>query len=54
MAELVTTLTSFVTSFIAWIGEFLAMVQEQPLLLVFVILAILGIVVRTVRSWIPS
>ncbi|MEM0173599.1 MAG: hypothetical protein QXI16_03730 [Sulfolobaceae archaeon] len=54
MAELITTITSFVTAFITWIGDLLDMVTSQPLLLVFVVLAIVGVVIAMVKKWIPG
>lgn len=47
-------ITSFFTSFITWVGQVVTFITDNPLLLVFVILAVISIVVSLVRSWIPG
>lgn len=54
MDGLVTNIGSFFTAILTWLGQLLTMITAQPLLLVFVILAITAVVIRMVRSWIPG
>ena len=44
----------FFTSMITWMGQLIDFYEQQPILLVFVILTIAGIVLRILRRWIPG
>lgn len=39
---------------LTWVGELITFVTGQPILMVFVIIAIASIVIRMARSWIPG
>lgn len=58
MAETLQTILnavgSFFSAFIVWVGNVVTFITENPLLLIFVILAIAGIVIGMVRRWIPG
>ena len=49
MAEILASVTSFVTSAIGWIGSFVTCITSQPLLLMFVITGFVGIAVGLIR-----
>lgn len=46
--------SSFFTSMLSWVGDLIEFVSGQPILMVFVIIALAGIVIRMARSWIPG
>ena len=39
---------------ITWMGQLIDFYEQQPILLVFVIITIAGIVLRILRRWIPG
>lgn len=54
LATLLTDVGSFFTAMLAWVGQVITFVTGQPILMVFVILAIASIVISMARSWIPG
>lgn len=54
MENFITTVTAFFTAFVGWMTTILGTVENQPLLLVFVMLAIAAIVSRLIRKWLPG
>lgn len=54
ISTILTAIGTFFTSFISWVGQVLTFITDNPILLVFVILAIAGIVIGMVRRWIPG
>lgn len=54
ISSILTAIGTFFTSFVTWVGQVLTFITEQPILLVFVILAVAGIVISMVRRWIPG
>lgn len=54
LATLLTDVGSFFTAMLGWVGSLIDFVEEQPVLLVFVIIALAAIVIRMARSWIPG
>lgn len=54
MSTLLTDVGTFFTQMITWLGEMLDLYESQPILLVFVVIAIAGIVIRWLRRWIPG
>lgn len=54
LATLLSQVGEFFTSMITWMGNLLDFYEQQPILLVFVILALAGIVLRILRRWIPG
>lgn len=49
MAAILGDITSLVTEAISWIGSFVACISAQPLLLLFVITAFVGLGVGLIR-----
>ena len=54
LATLLSLVGEFFTSMISWMGQLIDFYESEPILLVFVILAIAGIVLRILRRWIPG
>lgn len=54
LQTILTAVGSFFSAFIVWVGNVVTFITENPLLLIFVILAIAGIVIGMVRRWIPG
>lgn len=54
METFTTTVTAFFTAFVGWMTTILQTIENQPLLLVFVLLAIAAIVSRLIRKWLPG
>jgi ABC-type amino acid transport system permease subunit len=54
MADILTQITTFLTSFLTWVADVVDFVTDTPLLMVFVIFAILSLVIGMVRRWIPG
>lgn len=54
ISTILSAIGTFFTSFITWVGQVLTFITENPILLIFVILAIAGIVIGMVRRWIPG
>lgn len=54
MDALLTNVGTFFTQMITWLGQMLDLYEGEPILLVFVIVAIAGIVIRWLRRWIPG
>lgn len=51
---ILTAIGTFITAFIQWVTQVVEFITDNPLLLIFVILAIVGIVIGMIRSWIPG
>lgn len=51
---ILTAIGTFITAFIQWVTQVVEFITSNPLLLIFVILAIVGIVIGMIRSWIPG
>lgn len=49
MAEILGQVTSFVTAAIGWIGSFVTCITDTPLLLMFVIVAFVGLGVGLIK-----
>ena len=49
-----TAIGTFFAAFLEWVGSVVTFITDNPLLLIFVILAIASIVISMVRSWIPG
>lgn len=54
LSEILTAVGTFFSAFVVWVGNVISFITANPLLLIFVILAIAGIVIGMVRSWIPG
>lgn len=49
MADILTSVTSFVTAAVGWVGTFCTAITGQPLLLMFVITAFVGMGVGLIK-----
>ena len=49
MADILSAVTSFVTSAITWVTSFATVITETPLLLMFVIVAFVGLGVGLIK-----
>jgi hypothetical protein len=49
LADLLGNVTSFVTSAISWVGSFVGVITDNPLLLMFVITSFVGLGVGLIR-----
>lgn len=49
MASILTSVTAVVTEAIAWIGDYVTLIQGQPLLLLFVITSFVGLGVGLIK-----
>lgn len=49
MAEILTAVTSFVTEAIKWVTSFVTVITDTPLLLMFVIVAFVGLGVGLIK-----
>lgn len=54
LATLLTDVGSFFTAMLGWVGSLIDFVEGEPVLLVFIIIALAAIVIRMARSWIPG
>ena len=54
MSSLITNVGELVTGFLSWLGSMLTFVTGQPLLLVFVLMAVLAAVLRKLKKWLPG
>lgn len=54
LTSILTSIGTFFSAFLVWVGDVVTFITDNPLLLIFVILAIAGIVIGMVRSWIPG
>ena len=54
MSGLITTIGEVLTAFLSWLGNMLTFVNGQPMLQVFVVLAIVGVALRYLRKWLPG
>lgn len=54
LATLLSDVGDFFTAMLGWVGQVINFVTGQPVLMVFVILAIASIVISMARSWIPG
>lgn len=54
LETLLSLVGEFFTSMITWMGQLIDFYESQPILLVFVIITIAGIVLRVLRRWIPG
>lgn len=54
LATLLSLVGEFFTSMINWMGQLIDFYESEPILLVFVLLAIASIVLRILRRWIPG
>lgn len=54
ITTILTAIGTFFTQFLTWVGQVITFITDNPLLLIFVILAIAGIVIGMVRRWIPG
>ena len=49
MAEILTQVTSIVTEAVGWIGQYVTVITSQPLLLMFVVVAFVGLGVGLIK-----
>lgn len=54
IGTLLSQVGEFFTQMITWMGQLIDFYEQQPILLVFVILMIASIVLRLLRRWIPG
>lgn len=54
LSEILSAIGLFFTNFVNWVGSVISFITDNPILLIFVILAIAGIVIGMVRRWIPG
>nr|DAF79255.1 MAG TPA: hypothetical protein [Inoviridae sp.] len=54
LASFLSDVGSFFTSMLGWVGQVITFITGEPLLLVFVIIAVASIVISMARSWIPG
>lgn len=54
ISTILTAVGTFFTQFLTWVGQVITFITDNPLLLIFVVLAIAGIVISKVRGWIPG
>ena len=54
MSTFLTTMTTFLTSLIDWFTSLIEFVIANPVLLVFVLIALAASVIGIVRRWLPG
>ena len=54
LASFLADVSSFFTAMLGWVGQVITFITGEPLLLVFVIIAVASIVISMARSWIPG
>lgn len=54
LATFLSSMTTFLTSLISWFTSLISFVVENPVLLVFVLIALAGSVIGIVRRWLPG
>lgn len=54
LADFLSNMTTFFTSLIAWFNSLISFVTSNPVLLVFLLIALGGIVIGMVRRWLPG
>lgn len=54
LADFLSNMTTFFTSLIAWFTSLIDFVVANPVLLVFLLIALAGIVISIVRRWLPG
>ena len=54
MTAFLADIGSFFTGMLTWVGEVITFVTAQPILLVFVIIAVTSIVLGMAKSWLPG
>lgn len=54
LASLITDMTAFVTGLLSWMNSLLGFVTGNPVLLVFLLISLAGIVIGIVRRWLPG
>ena len=57
LSDILTAMTSFISNtngLIAWMGSFLDFVVENPILVVFIFMALVRGVIGIVRRWLPG
>lgn len=54
LTTILTAIGTFFTQFLDWVKELITFVTDNPILLIFVIIAIAGMVIGMVRRWIPG
>lgn len=54
METFLTTVGSVFTQIVTWMSTVIGFINEQPMLLIFVLLAICSIVFRLIRKWLPG
>lgn len=54
LSEILTAVGTFFSAFVVWVGDVISFITANPILLIFVILSIAGIVIGMVRRWIPG
>lgn len=54
LASLITDMTAFVTGLLGWMNSLIGFVTGNPVLLVFLLISLAGIVIGIVRRWLPG
>lgn len=54
LASLLADIGTVFTNIVTWLGNMVTFVAQNPLLLIFAIIGLAGIVMRIARSWIPG
>lgn len=54
MSSLVTEIGTFFTGLLGWFSDFIAFVAGEPVLMIFVVLALAITVINLCRSWLPG
>lgn len=54
LASLLADIGTVFTNIVTWLGNMVNFVADNPLLLIFAIIGLAGIVMRIARSWIPG
>lgn len=54
METFLTTVGSVFTQIVTWMSTVIGFINDQPMLLIFVLLAICSIVFRMIRKWLPG
>lgn len=54
LASLITDITSVFTAVLGWLNTILEFITGNPILLIFVLMVLVGMVVKICRKWIPG
>lgn len=54
LATFLSAMTTFLTSLISWFTSLINFVVDTPVLFVFLLIALAGVVIGMVRRWLPG